>query len=778
MVAITALAVGGASAVLTLADRVFLHPLPFADSDRLVRMWEAKPGYGQMELSPPNYRDWKEKSTLFQSIAAWRGRASNLTGMRQPVHLEGAAVTANLFDVLGVQPLYGRRFAAEDDQLKSPATMILSESLWREQFGGDPGVLGKAVSLDGQPFVVIGVMPGWLHFPSRIARFWTPMRFEPSDFEDRGNNYLDVVGRLKEGVSLQQARSEMRGIAANLELAYPKENEKTSATVIALRDQVSQRSRAILWGLCGAAVCFLLIACLNLTNLFIARALARRKELSIRTALGAGRERLVRQLVTESLILALAGGTAGLMVAAASMPLLGRLIPQSLPIAVPDMDLRSAALALLLAVGAGLIFGVVPALRACRGDSMEGLREGSRQGAGGRRQRVRSVLVVAEVSLSVALLVGAGLLIRALRNIQSIDPGFRTEGVLTLRTPLPMPKYEQTARRGQFYERVLSEVKALPGVTGASYVSFLPMTMRGGIWPVMLGGRTENRSENHTASLRFVTPGYFGALRIPLLLGRDVSESDRFGTAMAAVVSESFARRYWPGEDPIGRQFKIAFAERRVVGVVRDVRVRGLEQDSEPQVYLPHGQVEDGSLTWYAPKDLVIASEGDTAALMPAIRRIISEADPEQPVTNVQWLSEIVETDTAQRRLQVRLLSAFAGLALLLAAVGLYGLLSYAVAQRTQEFGVRMALGAQGRDVCGLVFRQSLALTGMGLALGAALAGFAARGLEALLYGVRATDGATWGAALGLCLIATLIGALSPAVRAARIDPMEAIRPE
>ncbi|MBC8166257.1 MAG: ABC transporter permease, partial [Bryobacteraceae bacterium] len=405
VIGITALSVGAASAVLTLADRVFLHPLPFAEADQLVRLSETKPGYPQIELSPPNFRDWQAMSTSFSSVAAWRGRAVNLTGSQQPVHLEGAAVTANLFGVLGAQPILGRPFTAEDDLVSSPTTIILSEGLWREQFGADPHVIGRSVSLDNNTHIVIGVMPGWLQFPSRIARFWTPMRFVPRDFEDRADNYLNGIGRLRAGVSIEQARAEMRSIAANLERAYPIENAKTSASVVALNDQVGGQLRLMLWALCGASVCFLLIACMNLASLFMARALARRKELSIRTALGAGAERLVRQLATESLVLAVAGAVPGLLITAWMLPLLGQLIPESLPISIPELDAKAALLATLLSIGAGLLFGVLPAIRACRADVPDGLREGSRQGIGGRRQTTRSILVVAEVSLSVVLLV-------------------------------------------------------------------------------------------------------------------------------------------------------------------------------------------------------------------------------------------------------------------------------------------------------------------------------------------------------------------------------------
>ncbi|MBL8230130.1 MAG: ABC transporter permease [Bryobacterales bacterium] len=776
--AMTAIAVGASSAVLTLAHRVFLEPLPFRDPGQLVRMWERKPGYGQMELSPPNYRDWKATAVSFESMAAWRGRAANLTGMQQPVHLEGAAITAELFDVLGVRPLLGRGFTPEDDLLTSPRSILLSESLWKEQFGQDPTILGRTVSLDNQPHIVIGVMPAWVRFPSRSARYWTAMRFDTSDFADRGNNYLDAVARLKPGVSIDQARSEMSAITANLERAYPKDNEKTGATVIGLADQIGAKSRTMIGALGAATFCFFLVASLNLASLFLARALARRRELAIRTALGASADRLVRQLATESLMLSATGGALGLLLGWAILPFLGRLVPLSLPVELPGLDWRMAMASMALSIVAGWIFGVVPAVRVCRRASLDGLREGGRQGAGGTRQRARSVLVTAEVALSVVLLVSGGLLVRSMWNIQSINPGFRTDGVLTMRTPLPMPKYERTAQRSAYYDRVLRDIRALPGVKHAGYISFLPILMRGGIWPVAVRGDAGNRAEGRSASLRFITPGFFDTLQIKVRLGRDVSESDTMDTSLVAVVSESFARRHWPNEDPLGRKFQVAFAERTVAGVVPDIKVRGLEQQSEPQVYLPYRQAPDGVLTWYAPKDLVVAAGGDAASLTPAIREIIRRADADQPVTNVQYLDEVVRSDTAARRLQVQLLAGFAMMTLLLSGLGLYGLMSYSVSQRTQEFGIRMALGAQRHDVFGLVFRHSLVLTTMGAVTGVVLAIVPVRGLEALLFGVSLWDATSWVAAVMLCFTAAMLGAVRPAVRAAAQDPLTAMRTE
>ncbi len=775
---VTALGIGATTAAFSITDHVLIRPLPFADSDRLVRLWENVPGYTRMELSPPNYRDWKEMSTSFEAMGAYTERAANLVGEGEPRRVQLVLVTSEVFPVLGVRPFVGRYFTPEDDRDGAPGTIVLSHGFWQDQFGGDLAVLGRKVHLDGFPHVVIGVMPPGFHFPYRDTLFWRPLQLSPGDMEDRNNNELDVVARLKAGVSLKQARSEMNAIAAQLERAYPEENAKTSATVNLFQSEISSRSRLLLIALLGASLCLLLIACTNVANLFLAKALARRRELAVRAALGAGRERLTRQLLTESLSIAVFGGALGALVAVGALPLLARLVPSNLPIAhMPSLDLRVLAFAAVLTVLTGIVFGVAPAFKVCRDANAEGLREGARAG-GGRKERLRAMLVIAEVSASVVLLVSAGLLLRALWRLQNVDTGFAAQHVLTLRTALPLPKYSAVASREKFYSSVLSDVRTLPGVSAAAYISYLPMVMRGGIWPVSLDGKPTDRSGATTASLRYVTPGFFAAMEIPLRRGRDIGESDTQRSPYVAVVSESFARRYWPNQDPIGRSFEFAFAQRAVVGVVADIRVRGLEQSSEPQVYLPYQQVPDGWILGYVPKDLVIRASANPASLVPAIRQIIHNVDPEQPISDVQLLGDIVAGETAPRQAQLRVIGAFAALAFLLAGIGIHGLLAYAVSQRTQEIGVRIALGAQRSDILTLVMREGFVLAGAGAILGAGLAYAAGRSMEALLAGVPPADPATFFAALVLALLMTLAGSLLPALRAVRVDPTTAIRAE
>ena len=788
---VAALGIGAATATFSVADHVLLRPLPFPESDRLVRLWQDQTfrGYPRMELSPSNFVDWKRMATSFEGMSAYLEYSANLVGEGEPERVAVAQVSADLFSVLRVEPALGRALATVDTLEGSPRAVVLGDGIWRTKFGASERVLGRTIILNDLPHVVVGIMPPRFEFPSRDAEFWIPFRFSPDELRDRTDTYLSVVARLKAGVSIDEARSEMKVVAAQLERAFPKENAQTSATILHLRDQVSSQARTLLMALVGASLCMLLIACTNLANLLLARGLVRQKELAVRAAIGAEFERLIRQTLTESLVLAALGGVLGVVIATAATPLVSRLVPTSLPISdTPAVDFRMMTLAALVTIGTGVAFGVLPAIRSTRSVDATALREGGRSSSSRGAERVRSALVIAAVSASVVLLVSSGLLIRALWLVQRTDPGFRVENVITMRTALAPPKYNSTELRQQFYDRVLRDTRALPGVSRAAFVSFLPMTMRGGIWPVILDfGRltpeareswAPDPSETRMASLRFVTPGFFATLGIPIVRGRDVSESDTRDAPFAAVVSQSFVDQMWPGEDPIGRQFFMAFRERTVVGVVGTIRVRGLERESEPQVYIPSAQVADGALVFYAPKDLVVSGGVPMASLVPAIRQIIARADPDQPIWDVRMLAEVVEADTAARSVQVRVLVGFAAIAFLLAGIGIHGLLAFAVSSRTREIGLRMALGARSSEIVGLVMRRGLLLALAGVLLGVALAVAAGRGLQAVLAGVSPSDPQIFGGAVALALMMTLLGSLLPALRAMRVDPITAIRTE
>ena len=592
------------------------------------------------------------------------------------------------------------------------------------------------------------------------------------------------MARLKPGVSIQQARSEMRTVADQIVQQFPKEQTGKSVNLNLWRDDVNRQIRLILWALVGAAICLLLIACTNLANLLLSRALSRQTEMAVRTAVGASVDRLVRQMITDSLLLAGAGGALGVVLAIVAAPMVVRLVPTALPIAdVPPVDLRMLGLAALVTIGTGIAFGVVPALRMSRRVDATALKEGARGGTSRGTERLRSSLVIAEIVASVVLLVSAGLLIQALLRVQAIDPGFHSENVLTLKTILPRARYPQVARH-QFYRQIVSDTLALPGVMRAAYISFAPFTMRGGMWeiltttpdPTSLGGFAAP-PDVHRAALRYVTPGYFETIGIPVLQGRDVADSDTPDSMPVAVVSKSFAEQQYPGQDPIGRSFGFVGAVRTIVGVVGDIRFRGLERnDNEPQVYLAAFQQRDGLAGFYAPQDLIIRTSVPPATLMPAVRAIIRKTDPQLPITGMRTLEEVVSLETAPRVVQLRVIGAFAVAAFLLAAIGIHGLLAFTVAARSREIGVRIALGARARDILWMIMSRSMTLAIIGVALGAVLAYAAGRSMQALLFGVDPADARVFSAAVLLSLLMALAGSLAPAWRAIKVDPITATR--
>jgi putative ABC transport system permease protein len=789
-IVVTGLGIGANTAVFSVTDRALLHPLPFADSDRLVQIWQKTPLYSRFELSPPNFYDWRKRSTSFEDMSAHANFAWNFLGQGGPQRLEGSAVTPEFFRILGIKPIAGRVITQEDARQNAPKTVVLSYSFWQNVFGGRQDALGQTIRLDDDPRIVIGVMPPDFAFPLRAGQLWIPLPMGDPPTDSRTNFYLSAIGKLKPGVSLEQARAEMSVISEALAREYPKEIDTIRAGVDPLSDQVPSQTRLLLWALLGASLCVLLIACTNLASLLLAKAMARRRELTVRAAIGAGRERLVRQLLTESLSLSAVGGALGVVVAMAALPVLWRILPASLPLREATVvDHRVLGFTALVTLATGLLFGVLPAWRVCSGVDHEGLREGSRAGIGGRRERLRSVLVVVEIMASVVLLVSSGLLIRALWRIRSTDPGFRADSVLTMQTWLPMPRYELNSSRTRLYTEVLSNVRALPGVINAAYISSVPMGPQGGgIWPVTGTGAESNERDSNgirNVGMRLVSSGYFDTMRISLRAGRDILDSDDLRSAPVAVVSESFAQRYWPNQDPLGRKFHFAFdhfpfaeQDRTVVGVVEDVRFRGLERPSEPQVYLSYKQLPDRTSPFYAPKALMVRFAGDGTGLAPPIRDIIRKADPEIPITAVQPLRDFVDLQTASRSTQIRIIGSFAALSLLLAGIGIYGLLSFAVGQRSPEFGLRIALGAHSLDILSLVLREGVVLAVSGSAIGLLVSYFAGRSMRALLADIGPFDPATAGTAGIVVLAMTLLGSLLPALRAMRTAPTTVIRAE
>lgn len=789
---VTALGVGATTAAFTLTDYVLVRPLPFPEADRLVKIWEGQATgpairrglQGTNDVGPANYLDWKEMSRSFSVMGAYAFVSSTHIGAGDPERIEGVVVSTDAMTTVGVAPAIGRALTPQDDTSGAPCAVLVSDTFWRSRFGGKASVLDTRIMLDQESCEVAGVMPHGFEFPTRATSFWRPVRFRPDVKEDREDHYLKVIARLKPGVSIEQARDDLDRVSATLRTMYPKDNADVATVVIRLRDELNDQSRMLLLVIAGAAACLLLLACTNLASLVIARATSRMRELAVRVAMGAGRSRLVRQLLTESVLLAVVGGALGLLMAAAAVPTAARLVPTTLPVPeVPGLDLRMLAIAVMATLGTGIGFGVLPALRATRQAGGNGLRDGARVGSSRRTERLRASLVVAQVTVSIVLMVGAGLMLRTLLKVQSTSTGFNPDRVLTMRTTLPWSKYGLQAPRVEFFQRVLTGVKALPGVTSAAYTSFLPMTMRGGVWDVVLPGRPPGR--NDLASSRFVTPDYFRVMEIPMKGGRTFEESDSLKSQPVAIVSESFVRTFLDGRDAIGRTFNFSLAgERTIVGVVDHIRVRGLERSSEPQVYLPYQQQPDNQTLNYVPKDLVVKVEPGVEgtprwdALVASIRRVVASVDPQQPVADVQPLSAIIVGETAARSVQLRVLGAFAVLSCLLAAVGLHGLLAFVVSARTREFGVRLALGAEPRQIVALVARRGVMLGLAGVSAGVTIAYAAGRWIESLLVGVSPADPLTLATAVAVSLTMTLVGSLLPAFRASRTNPTAAIQVE
>lgn len=776
---LTAIGTGATTAALAVADHVLLRPLPYQEPDRLVNFWQQDTTVGGYNvLSPANYLDLVAATTAFESVAAYTPRSANLVGEGAPVRLEGHLATGDLFEVLGRSAAVGRTFTAADAADSAPPVVVLSHGAWQTYFGGEPSVLGRDVSLNGIQHTVIGVMPRDFMFPDRRSEFWAPLSLSQSalgpGFDDRTNTFLWTVARLSQDASLARADAELDATAAELARRFPDANENLGILTVGLRGTLTRANRTMVAAVAGAALCLLLIASTNLAGLILSRGLSRQREMAVRAAIGAGRERLIRQMLTESALIAVAGGALGAALAWMGAPLLARLVPTSLPIAeTPTIDWRFAALAAAAALVTALACGLLPARRAAAGASPEALRESSRTGSSRRTERLRGALVVAQVTISVALLVGVGLLAQALWRVQARDPGFDPQGVLTLRTSLPWPKYGPTAERVAFYDRVLSDVRALPGVEAAGFITGLPMEVGALIWETAPEGGAEVGTRQRMVGLRFVTPGYFDAMRIPVREGRDFSAGDTADAPFVAIVSRSYAERHWPGQSAIGRRVNVAFFDRLIVGVAGDVRVRGLERDSEPQLYLPAPQVPDFGLLASPPKDLAIRASVPPLSLLPAVREIVGRADPEQPISNVGLLQDVLDEQTAPRATQLTVLGAFAIMAALLAAIGLYGMLAFAVGERMREIGLRMALGATPRMMIGFVLSRGLRLAAAGIVIGAALAYGAGRWMESILAGVSPRDASVFAAAIALTALLALAGTLLPALRAARVSPLE-----
>jgi putative ABC transport system permease protein len=783
-----ALGIGANSAIFSVANAVLLRPLPYSEPERLVMISGdlRKPGLDDIGASAAEFNDYKEQSHSFERLAYYTEGGFNLSGggAAEPERITGAYVSGELFPLLGVGPARGRTFTAEEDRSGHDQVIVLSHRLWQRQFSSDSSIVGRSLEVNGKSMTVIGIMPEDFQFPDRDIELWKPIALDAEDVgeKNRGSHYLEIIGRLRPGVSLPQAQTEIKAIAARIGAAHPDQYDQGfGAKVISRHEQVVGSVRPILLILLGAVGFVLLIACANVANLLFARSATREREMAIRTALGAGRWRIIRQLLTESLLLSTVGGSLGLLLALWGVDLLVGLAPDSIPrLSEIGLDIRVLGFTLLVSLVTGVLFGLLPALRLSKPDLQESLKDGAR-GAGEsfRRQRMRNLLVVAEVALSLVLLVGAGLMIKSFMRVQQIDPGFNPDHVLTMRFSLPQVKYTEPKQQRAFFQQLESRIKALPGVESVGAVSFLPLSNTGNNRSFAIEGQGRI---SPNVQFRMVSPDYFQAIGMVLRRGRQLTDQDREGTLPVAVINEEMARTFLAGQDPLGHRIKLGDADSpfpwlSIVGVVGDVKHNGLEAEVKPQMYVPYQQPPLPGFN-VTSMFLAVRSNVEPGTLAAAVRREVYALDQDQPVADIKTMNERLDESGAPRRFNMLLLTIFAALALLLAMVGIYGVMSYSVTQRTHEIGVRVALGAQSRDVLKLIVGQGMLLALIGVGLGLAGAFALTRLMTSLLFGVSPSDPLTFvSVALVLAAVA-LFACLIPARRATRVDPMEALRYE
>ncbi len=776
-----ALGIGANTAIFSVVNAVLLRPLPYDQPGQLVQLWE-DPGSGTRRnmAAPGAFLDWKEHSASFESISVLSSTNLNLTGAGDPERLSGVQMSASGLDILRARPLLGRTFASDEDQPGKDRVVVLTHQLWQRRWGGDAAIIGRTIQLGGQSYTVIGVLPPNF-LPWEAAQFVVPYVFSPEDMQKRGVHYLRAIARLKPGVSVEQAHAELNAIAQRLKPLYPASKKDWGVTVVPLHEQITGQIKPTLLLLLGAVALVLLIACANVANLLLAKASMRASEIAIRAALGAGRWRIVRQLLTESVLLSLLGALFGLLLASSGVDALTRLMDVNTgPIgplsvgALPraqevSLDLRVLGFTLLVSLVTGLAFGLAPAYQASRLNLNDTLKEGGRGALASARNRLRGGLVVAEVALALMLLVGAGLLLKSFLRLSNVSPGFNPQNALTMQISLSGKKYPDAARRNAFFEQILERIKALPGVEAAGLAATLPVASG----PFGGSFKVEGRSgalEGGEADFDYCTPNYIRALGIPLLKGRFFDERDTARSPRVVIVSEELTRAYFPNEEPLGQRLQIDKESWEVVGVVGDARNHGLTEKVRPRYYMPQPFSQFGS------GHLVVRTAGPPLALAENVRKAILAVDAEQPVASVRTLEDVIAAHVAQRRLTLRLIGLFATVALLLAAIGLYGVIAYVVALRTHEIGIRVALGARTHDVLKLVVRQGMTLVGVGLFIGLIGALSLSRFIAGQLHEVSAVDPATFALVSLLLAGVALLACYIPARRAARVDPLVALR--
>jgi putative ABC transport system permease protein len=774
-----ALGIGATSAVFNVADEVLLRPLAYREPKRLVMLWQDDTAYGfpRNNPSPWAFLQWRKHNQVFDDMAALTHNSFNLLGRGEPEYLHADTVTANFFSVLGVTPALGRTFTADDGRPGAPLTAVLSYGLWVRRFGAQAQVVGQDLLLNGAKYTVAGVMPRGFQFLDPEVDLWVPAQWDSGYIDDKKtDHFLKVIARLRPGISAQRAGAAMALLGKQLATA---DMSDLTAVVVPLREQVAAEMRPALLVLLGAVALLLLIACANVANLLLARGSGRAAELAVRLALGASRKRVIEQMLVESLALSCAGGAAGLGLAVLATGLLGQLIPPGISSSGdPVVNVPLLAFAASVSMATGVLFGILPAWRCSRVELVGSLKQGGRSGMGAGGQRMRNVLVVSEVALAMVLLAGAALMIRSFEKLYHQDPGFRAEHVLTLRTRLQYPKYQSMARRSEFYRQVLQRVKTLPGVVAAGYTTYLPLADSGGGSVVTVENHPVDPKHLLIANVRVVSPDYFRTVGMSLRRGRLLDHNDALDSLRVAVINESMAHTYWPGENPVGRRFKRGVLQSdtpwyTVIGIVGDMRQGGMDVPVRPEAYFTFEQAD-----FFAPDSLAVRTTGDPLTITEQVRRQIWAVDRDEPVAAVMPLQEMVEQSVAPARLQTGLLGGFAGMAALLAALGIYAVLSFAVAQRTQEIGVRLALGAQPVQVLSGVMAQGLKLYFLGLAIGLAAALVLSRLMTHLLFGISAADPLSYACVVLLMAAVTLLACYLPARRAMRFDPIKALRYE
>jgi putative ABC transport system permease protein len=781
-----ALGIGANTAIFSAVNTLIMRPLPYRNAERLVMVWEYNRTRNQHQnvINPGNYLDWRDQSKVFEEIAAFYDARVNLTGKEEPVELPVQAATTNLFATLGVEPIKGRSFT-EEDVTSDANPVILSYNLWQTRFGSDPKIVGQSITLNGKEATVIGVLPAGFQWfvkkgslTGKPAELWFPVGFTESESLRKGR-YMSAVARLKPGVTREQAQAEMNIIGSRLEQQYAKFNTGWGVELVPLREQFVGEIRPALWILLGAVGFVLLIACANVANLLLARAAARHREIAIRTALGANRLRVIRQLLTESLLLSALGGVVGLMLAWWGIGVLTAFSPPDM-VSLEKISINPTVLAFTMAVSflTGIIFGIAPALEATRLNTSEMLKEGGKSTAGSPRvRRLRAAFVIAEIALSLVLLIGAGLMVKSLLRLQSVNPGFEADNLLTMRVILPGSKYKEDAQRIAFFQQAVERIKALPGVKSAGAVSFLPFTGLGAATGFKIEGRPDaGPGQKLVTDVRVADENYFRAMSIPVISGRTFNADEETEKRHVVVINETLARKYFAGEDPVGKRLTIDMTDSpvptEVIGVVGDVKHMSLDTETKAMVYWPHPELAYSGMT------IVIRTTNDPLQLAAPAQAAIQAIDPNQPVSDIRTMNQLLAESVARARFNTLLLGLFSAVALVLAAVGIFGVISYSVTQRTHEIGIRMALGASASDVLSMIVRQGMMLAIIGVGLGLLAAFALTRLMQSLLFEVSASDPLTFAFVSLLLASVAFLACYIPARRATRVDPMTALRYE